>query len=97
MVEPTTCGMAGLEVSKGGCADCHCRPGPEKVDTYRGPWESFTFFVNAHPDFVELLHVAGPILHILAVGIWDNHIEGIKQMCEGYIISAVDEAVTERD
>jgi len=69
----------------------------EKVDTYRGPWESFTFFVNAHPDFVELLHVAGPILHILAVGIWDNRIEGIKQMCEGYIISAVDEAVTERD
>jgi len=32
---------------------------------------------------------------ILAVGIRDRHIEGIKQVGEGYIIATVDEAVTE--
>ena len=29
--------------------------------------------------------------------IWDHCIEGIKQVCEDYIIAAIDEVVTERD
>ena len=76
---------------------CHYRQGHKEANTYCGPWENFAFFVNTHPDFVELLHVVGPVLPILAFGIRNCRIEGIKQVGKGYIIAAVDEAVTEGD
>ena len=44
------------------------------ANMYCGPWESFAFFVNAHPDFVEFLQVG--VLPILALGIWDGHQAG---------------------
>ena len=63
-------------------------------DSYLGSWESFTIFFT-HPDFIEFLHIAGPILPILAVGIRDGRWEGIKQVCKCYIVASIDEAVTE--
>ncbi|KAF8149056.1 hypothetical protein B0H34DRAFT_734672 [Crassisporium funariophilum] len=60
-----------------------------------GPWEVFSFSVNAHPNFVKFFHVLRPLLSLRIVDIRYCFFEGVKHMCEIDFVIAVDEAIAE--
>src|SRR6266540_4276179 len=47
---------------------------------YLGPWHLFTLFVDAHPCFIDTIHVLGPVLPLLGITIWNQSTDQIKQV-----------------